>query len=153
MACLIDGNGGVDGIADELPEGHAQAVPIEDAVFVGLGEFLGEGHAGPILIRAAVLDHDPVVIRVAFQGLHLAGLGRELQPVVAAEDDGIQLGPKQDVDACLLPLPNCPMRVRAVVVGQSLAGRSQEGKALDGADAGIFNFQVGCHLWSFLSIQ
>ena len=37
----VDGDGGVDGVADELPEGHAEAIPIEDAVLVGLAKFLG----------------------------------------------------------------------------------------------------------------
>ena len=109
----IDGDGGVDGIADELTEGHAQAVPIEDAVFVGLGKFLGERDAGPVLVGAAVLDDDPIVGGIAFQGLHLAGLGAVFEPMVAAEDDGVELGTKQDVDGVLIAAAELPNRVRA----------------------------------------
>ena len=143
----IDRDGGVDGIADELTEGHAEAVPIEDAVFVRLGKFLGVRDGTTVLVGATMLDDDPIVGSIAFQGFHFARLGAVFEPMIAAEDDGVELGTKQDVDGVLIAAAELPNREGRVVVGQSLAGCSQQNEALGWAHARILDFQVGCYDW------
>ena len=117
VVLFIDGNRGVNRVANELTEGHAETVPVENAVFVGLGEFLGIGDAGPGFIRTAMLDHDAAIIGLAFQGLHLSGLGREFEPVIAAKDDRVQLGPKQDIQRVFITRSELANGEWAVVVG------------------------------------